>query len=141
MGDTSHLPPGLLDALLPGPVTIVLKRSKELNNSLNPGNPRIGIRVPNDLFIRSVACEFGKPIALTSANTSSQPSSIRTTEFEQLWPMLGAVFDGGTLPGSREASTVIDLSSSHEYSVLRDGSALQPTVAKLEKYGLLPHKD
>lgn len=137
MGETSHLPNRILEALLPGPVTVVLRRSQNLNHFLNPGNPLIGIRVPNDPFIRKVAEQFGKPIALTSANTSSEPSTLRISEFEKLWPMLGAVFDGGSLPGSRKASTVVDLSYPNHFHILRDGSALESTLAVMDTFGLI----
>ncbi|KAL1536385.1 yrdC domain-containing protein, mitochondrial-like [Salvia divinorum] len=46
---THHLPLGLLDSLLPGPVTVVLRRgdSSILEKSLNPGRlDNIGVRVP-----------------------------------------------------------------------------------------------
>lgn len=137
LGETSHLPNRILDALLPGPVTVVLKRSRSLNHFLNPGNPLIGIRVPNDTFVRKVAEQFGQPIALTSANASSEPSTLRVNEFEKLWPMLGAVFDGGNLPGSREASTVVDLSYPNHFRILRDGSALNSTLCVMDTFGLI----
>lgn len=42
--DVSHLPTELLDSLLPGPVTVVLKRkeSVQLSVALNPGLETIG---------------------------------------------------------------------------------------------------
>lgn len=43
-GEAQHLPAGLLQKLLPGPVTIVLKRKGKcrLAEELNPGVPTIG---------------------------------------------------------------------------------------------------
>ena len=43
-GDTSGLPPGLLERLLPGPVTVVLSRLEDsrLSEDLNPGVSTIG---------------------------------------------------------------------------------------------------
>jgi len=137
IGDTSHLPDGLLDSLLPGPVTVVLNRSRKLNGALNPGNANVAVRVPDDLFIRSVAKVFDGPIALTSANTSSQPSTLNVEEFKHMWPLLGAVFEGGTMEGSRKGSTVVDLSVPYHYSILREGSALSATVLKLTSYGIV----
>lgn len=47
-GQSNHLPDDLLKLLLPGAVTIVLNKSKNLNNSyLNPGIAKITIRIPN----------------------------------------------------------------------------------------------
>lgn len=59
----------------------------------------------------SKICEF--PIALTSANRSSEKSTLHIDEFKVLWPHLGVVFDGGQLGVTeyqRVASTFMDLS-------------------------------
>src|SRR5688572_898401 len=39
---TSNLPKGLLERLFPGPVTVVLPRSDQLNPHLNPGVTSVG---------------------------------------------------------------------------------------------------
>ena len=102
---TQHLPEGLLESLLPGPVTLVLERSAgALCEELNPGLSRIGeararelfcahslllsepgVRIPASSFVRSVAREFGAPLALTSANRSGCESSVAAHEFSELW--------------------------------------------------------
>lgn len=138
-GRADHLSDELLNKLLPGPVTIVLHRSIYLNNPyLNPGTEKIGIRIPDFNFIRDVCREFAQPIALTSANKSSERSSLNINEFKHLWPSLGAVFDGGNLSDSeenRKGSTVIDLSEPNEYKVIRQGIAYDTTINVIEQYG------
>lgn len=137
-GEASHLPVDLLEALLPGPVTIVVFKSKHLNNPyLNPGLDKIGIRVPKFDFIRNVTKQFKAPMALTSANLSSQQSTLNVKEFQTLWPRLGAVFDGGQLGLSEEqraASTVIDLSEPGEFEIIRKGVAIKRTIELLKRY-------
>ena len=107
----AHLPPGLLESLLPGPVTLLLERLPgTLSEELNPGVLHIGtahgraplllsnslsgliqlsaapgIRVPDSPFVRAVAREFGAPLALTSANRSGSMSSVSVEEFSDLW--------------------------------------------------------
>jgi tRNA A37 threonylcarbamoyladenosine synthetase subunit TsaC/SUA5/YrdC len=66
----------LLAELLPGPVTLVFERRFELNPELNPGTNLIGIRIPNDPFIRRLTAERGEPLALTSANKSGGKSPL-----------------------------------------------------------------
>ncbi|XP_069109623.1 threonylcarbamoyl-AMP synthase-like, partial [Argopecten irradians] len=66
----------LLSELLPGPVTVVFTRKEELSPSLNPNVSLIGIRIPDQLFIRSLARSCQEPIALTSANISAAPSTV-----------------------------------------------------------------
>lgn len=140
------LPDGLLKALLPGPVTVILERSPLLNTELNPNCSKVGVRVPNHPFVRKIAQSVSSPLALTSANLSNEPSSLNIKEFENLWPQLDAIFDGGSLvalqsTSSRAGSTVVDLSVKGKYHIVRNGSALSQTVEILEKFGLKPFYD
>lgn len=139
-GQADHLPDKLLAQLLPGAVTIVVNKSVHLDNPfLNPGVQKIGIRIPDFDFIRNVAKAFRSPIALTSANRSSEKSTLSIHEFKKLWPSLGAIFDGGHLglqEEQRAASTVIDLSQKGYYKIIRVGVAGQHTVQVAEQFGL-----
>ncbi|XP_047319735.1 yrdC domain-containing protein, mitochondrial [Impatiens glandulifera] len=137
--NTDHLPSGLLDALLPGPVTVVLKRgeSSMLEKSLNPGLESIGVRVPDYDFIRVVARGSGSALALTSANLSGQPSSVCIKDFEGLWEHCAYIFDGGMMPSGRAGSTVVELTKPGKYKILRAGSAKEETVEILERHGLV----
>uniref|UniRef100_A0A8C8R817 Threonylcarbamoyl-AMP synthase n=1 Tax=Pelusios castaneus TaxID=367368 RepID=A0A8C8R817_9SAUR len=138
-----HVPDELLQDLLPGPVTVVLQRSEELNKDLNPFTSLVGVRVPNHPFIREVAQACSGPLALTSANVSSQASALTVSEFQDLWLQLSLVIDGGAIGDAQSAacrlgSTVVDLSVAGKYTVIRPGCALTPTVETLEKkYGLI----
>ena len=66
----------VLNALLPGPVTLIFQRAPALPKDLNPGNDTIGIRIPNYKFMIELARYCNEPIALTSANISNLPSSL-----------------------------------------------------------------
>ncbi|XP_050530583.1 threonylcarbamoyl-AMP synthase [Daktulosphaira vitifoliae] len=139
-GKINHLPYGLLDALLPGPVTVVLERTSVLNIALNPGESKVAIRVPDSGFICSIVSCLKNPIALTSANKSNTSSTLKPEEFSTLWPKLDAIFDGGLIGNSislRQGSTIVDLSKSNYYSILRTGSALLPTIHILRQFGLI----
>ncbi|XP_015428257.1 PREDICTED: yrdC domain-containing protein, mitochondrial, partial [Myotis davidii] len=142
-----NVPEGLLRDLLPGPVTLVMERSEELNKDLNPFTPLVGIRIPDHDFMQDLAQMFGGPLALTSANLSSQPSSLNVEEFQDLWPQLSLVIDGGPIgdgksPKCRLGSTVVDLSVPGKFRIIRAGCALENTTDVLQrKYGLLPHRD
>jgi tRNA A37 threonylcarbamoyladenosine synthetase subunit TsaC/SUA5/YrdC len=92
-----------------------------LERSLNPGLDRIGVRVPNLDFIRSIARGAGSALALTSANLSGRPSSVSVKDFGDLWPHCSYVFDGGVLPSGRAGSTIVDLITPGVYKILRDG--------------------
>ncbi|XP_027720544.1 yrdC domain-containing protein, mitochondrial [Vombatus ursinus] len=142
-----RVPRELLEDLLPGPVTLVMERSGELNKDLNPFTPLVGIRIPDHAFMRDLAQTFSGPLALTSANISSQPSSLNVKEFQDLWPHLSLVIDGGPIgdiksPECRLGSTVVDLSVPGKYRIIRPGCALTQTAAILQKkYGLVPSEE
>lgn len=139
-GQASHLSDELLTRLLPGPLTIVIERMPELSNRfLNPSTTKIGIRIPDFKFIRDVCATWHEqPLALTSANRSSAPSSLQVSEFKSLWPRLGAVFDAGRIGLTEErrlASTVIDLATPGHYEIVRAGVALKETLEVLHNFG------
>lgn len=133
----------LLRDLLPGPVTLVLERSATLNGDLNPFTKLIGVRIPDHPFMRRLCQMCDTPLALTSANVSTQSSTVAANEFEDLWPRLAVVVDGGPIEDkSRLGSTVVDLSVCGRYRIIRPGCALSATVQILEgRYGLLEDPD
>ncbi|XP_056901346.1 yrdC domain-containing protein, mitochondrial isoform X1 [Takifugu flavidus] len=129
----------LLHDLLPGPVTLVFERSDVLNTDLNPFTSLVGVRIPQHDFMRRLCQMCGEPLALTSANISSHTSTVAVHEFQELWPNLAVVVDGGPVGGqSRLGSTVVDLSVRGKYHIIRQGCALTSTIDVLEhKHGLL----
>ncbi|XP_078447668.1 DHBP synthase RibB-like alpha/beta domain-containing protein [Wolffia australiana] len=77
---TEHLPPGLLDCLLPGPVTVILGRgeSSALEGSLNPGVDSIGVRVPD--CDRAASGFRTSPSSGATAPSSTTAASFRRGE-------------------------------------------------------------
>eukprot|EP01134_Creolimax_fragrantissima_P004029 CFRG4029T1 len=161
-GDTSELPEGLLNKLLPGPVTVILRRTSLLNPDLNPYTNVVGIRVPDCDFVLGLMKSLDNntgPLALTSANRAGETSAVCVEDFKNLWDNISVVVDGGkvgqaststtseckhTSPTlsthqatSREGSTIVDLSVKGTYSIVRDGSALDVTVSNIEAHGLV----
>ncbi|KNA12617.1 hypothetical protein SOVF_123970 isoform A [Spinacia oleracea] len=139
---TNDLPETLLDALLPGPVTLVLRRgdSSILEKSLNPGIDSIGVRVPDNDFIRIIARGSGSALALTSANLTGHRSSVCIKDFEGLWGHCAYVYDGGELPMGRAGSTIVDLTNSGKYKIIRPGSAREETIEILQDHFLIEEK-
>ena len=154
------LPPQLLQALLPGPVTLVLRkrRAPQFHASgreeylplcepwFNPGEDTVAVRIPRASFIRRVCHDLGGALALTSANLAGGPSTVDTAEFKALWPLCDAIFDAGILGTDvdpsmqRLGSTIVDLTPTKDpsnviYRILRDGSALEQTVLTLTEHG------
>jgi tRNA threonylcarbamoyl adenosine modification protein (Sua5/YciO/YrdC/YwlC family) len=141
-GSCQNVPEGLLHALLPGPVTIVLPRHLDdpLSRFLNPGITGMAIRVPAHGFIQQVVQAVGSPIVLTSANKSGEPSTTAIEHFLSLWGLVDGVFDGGEILSDGKGSTIVDLQQCADgmYRTLRDGSALVATTNTLARFGLKP---
>ena len=154
--DTEGLPAGLLDALLPGPITVVLKRlsSAAVCEAVTANLDTLALRVPGaDIntvwkrpsgeghsFCRAVAAATGGALALTSANPSNGVSSIAPEEFRELWQHAAYVFDAGVLGTQRKGSTIIDLTraaSLGEFAVVREGTALESTLDVLARFELV----
>lgn len=130
----------LLKTLLPGPVTLCFNRQDCLNPELNPETSLIGIRIPDYPFIQEVCRQSRLPLALTSANVSSEKSSLAIDEFADLYAHLSVIFDGGTLGQTEESrlgSTVVDLSHPGLFKIIRPGSAERQTIKKLIDFGLV----
>ncbi|MEF2228532.1 MAG: L-threonylcarbamoyladenylate synthase [Candidatus Cardinium sp.] len=117
----------LLNALLPGPVTLLFEALPYINKSLVSKTNLVGIRMPYHPFMMHVAGMCHAAIALTSANKSSETSCLQVQEFKELWPELDAVFDGGILgpiDPMRLGSTIVDLSVKGSFRIIRYGCAL-----------------
>lgn len=126
--NVSYLPRQLLNQLLPGPVTLIL-------NSVNC-NGKIGIRIPNYKFIRDLTASLQRPLALTSANLSNEPSALSPAECKSICDKIPAIFDGGATNFDRSGSTIIDLSERGTYQIVRRGVAIKETLRILRIFGI-----
>ena len=95
----------LADRFWPGPLTLVVRRLSTVPTEVSSGDS-IGVRVPNHPFALKLLA--AGPLAVTSANLSSRPST-RTAQavLEELAGRIALVIDGGETPGG-VPSTVLD---------------------------------
>ena len=97
---------------LPGALTLVLPKKEIVPSLLVSGLDTIGIRIPDNKVILSLATLTGLPLTTTSANVSGRPTPYTVTEvIEQLGEAIeniALVLDQGPL-STRELSTIIDL--------------------------------
>ena len=134
LGDLTDTERHALQALLPGPVTLLIEnRSGDFAAACRTDPATLGLRVPLlPEGLRALA-RIAEPVMQTSANRSGEPDA-RTLEEVPLSLRDGAdlVLDGGALRGT--ASTVIDLreyEASGEWHVLREGALAGETVHEL----------
>ena len=112
----------IVRALLPGPYTLILSNPAGRYRWLTGETPNaIGVRVPElPAAAREVVASVGAVVS-TSANLPGGPDPRSVDEIPAaLRERVGAVVDGGTLPGA--PSTVLDFTGA-EPRVAREGAA------------------
>jgi L-threonylcarbamoyladenylate synthase len=110
----------MVRAFWPGPLTLVLPRSREIPDLVTAGGPTVGIRWPSHPFIQAVIRECGFPLAAPSANLSNQISPTNAGHVSKsLGGQIRLIVDGGQSQVGIE-STVLDLSDTRP-RLLRPG--------------------
>jgi L-threonylcarbamoyladenylate synthase len=127
-----------LEALLPGPVTLLLaNRAERFGAACREDPATLGLRVPRLSERLGALASVARPVMQTSANMSGEPDARALEEVPaQLREGADVVLDGGELPGV--PSTVVDLrefDAERRWHVLREGAlraaAVKETLAAL----------
>lgn len=58
---------------MPGPITLILKVKTEVPEYIDLGTGFVGVRIPDDDFVRNMIKKVGAPLLVPSANISSFP--------------------------------------------------------------------
>lgn len=120
----------LADAIWPGPLTMIMKKSALVPAEVTACHDTVGIRMPADQVARELIIKSGCPIAAPSANLSGKPSP--TTALHVLRDMDGRVpliIDGGA-SGVGLESTVVDMTK-YPPVVLRPGGVTPEMIARI----------
>ena len=119
----------LADRFMPGPLTIVLRKSSAVAGIVTAGLPTVAIRFPDHPVAKALLREAGVPLVAPSANISGRPSPTRAAHVsEDLDGRIAAIVDGGNCRIGLE-STVLDLTRSVPV-VLRPGSVTKGEIEK-----------
>lgn len=114
----------LAEALLPGPVTLILPARGGLPELVAPEG-RVGIRVPGHPLARALATGAG-PLVTSSANLSGEPTPGDIESLRELFGgRVGAYLDGEPRP-SGVPSTVVD----PDAGVLREGALSRDDIER-----------
>ena len=126
--------------LLPGPFTIISEGKHKVAKGIEAENGTLGIRIPDNKWIRDLVKEVDGPVTATSANLSgrtphySLESFVKTLSKKKLM-MIDMIVDAGKLPRNKP-STVID-ATEPEIKILRRGDLVpgksQLLTSKSEK--------
>ena len=118
----------IIDFFMPGQLTVILR--KRPNVSLPYVSEKIGIRIPQHNFVLRLLSEYGKPLAVTSANISGEPPLTSPYDIVEHFTDARMVIDDGML--FSVPSTVLDLTVTPPL-VMRKGAI--PIMAIEKVYG------
>lgn len=108
----------------PGPLTVILRRAKDVPLEVTGGLDTVGLRIPSHPVARELLCEFEGGIAAPSANRFGRVSPTTAQHVrEEFGAELPLILDGGPCSVGVE-STIVDLSSDAP-AVLRPGGITQ----------------
>jgi L-threonylcarbamoyladenylate synthase len=127
---TSRKVSKLAEMFWPGPLTLVLPKSRVVPKIATGGLDTVAVRMPNHKIARSLIRSAGVPIAAPSANISGRPSPTRASHvMEDLLDKVDLIIDGGKSAIGLE-STVLDMTSSDPI-LLRPGGLPVEKVTRL----------
>lgn len=109
----------LMEALWPGPLTVIVKAQPSLAWDLGETNGTVALRVPDHGAALALLARTG-PLAVTSANRTGQPPATTADDAQQqLGAAVSVYLDGGDSPLGT-ASTIVD-ATGPALTVVRDG--------------------
>src|SRR5574344_402712 len=97
----------LMDAFMPGPITIILKRKKIIPKNVCANLDTVGIRMPNNKIAHDLIKMAGVPIAAPSANMSSKLSGTKIVDIKNEFKnKVDYIIDGGDTTIGVESTVV-----------------------------------
>lgn len=112
----------MIRKLLPGPITVILKKKPVVPDILTANSDRVGIRYPDHDITLKLIDSAGMPITSTSANRSGEPAAREVCEIaDDVMDGVDYVIDGGRCRYGI-ASTVVDLV---DRKILRKGAGYE----------------
>lgn len=97
----------LLDAFMPGPFTLILKKKNIIPNNVSANLDTVGIRMPSNKIAHDLIEEAGVPIAAPSANVSSRPSGTQVEDIiDEFQDKVDIIIDGGMTNIGLESTVV-----------------------------------
>ncbi len=111
----------VMEKYWPGPLTIILKKKKQVFDYITNGFDSIGIRIPSDIFLLNVLKNVDFPLAQTSCNISGENEYKDANEIEKkIGSKVDLIVDGGEVKESK-ASTIITIND-NIIKVIREGT-------------------
>ena len=120
----------LIDGFMPGPITVVMKKSDSIADETTAGLDTVGVRMPSHPVANKFLKYCGVPVAAPSANLSGRPSPTGARSvLEDMDGYIYAVIDGGDSEFGLE-STVVDCTGETPV-ILRPGAITKADIDKV----------
>lgn len=124
----------LINAFMPGPITLVLRKKNDTFLTINNGGERetneIAVRMATSTFLKEVIIGVGCPLFMTSANKSGMDVCKSLDDIERMCPDLDGMVEGDVFFGA--ASTIVDCTG-EEIKIQRDGPISKEQVMEVIK--------
>lgn len=119
----------LIEAFLPGPLTLVLRGRPHLPKRLTAGTGKIGVRVSAHPLMEHLFSWHPAPITTTSANPTGRPGARDARTVLAYFPRgIDCILDAGPAAGGI-GSTVVDVTGP-ECLILREGAITSARIAE-----------
>jgi len=96
----------LADEFWPGPLTLVLDKSKNVNSIITAGLDKVGIRMPSHPLCLELITKLNSPIAAPSANKFKKTSPTSAHHIETEFKSIVSILDGGRTEFGIESTVV-----------------------------------
>ena len=121
----------IIEAFMPGPLTIILKKKECVNERVTNGKDTIAIRIPDDKTLLKIVRGLKEPILLTSANKSGENACLSSDEvmniFNEEVPLI--------IKGKCEyniASTIVEIKDKN-VNIIREGIIKKEEIERIIK--------
>ncbi|HBG21763.1 MAG TPA: threonylcarbamoyl-AMP synthase [Peptococcaceae bacterium] len=120
----------LADRFLPGPLTLILPRSRMVPEQVTAGLPTVALRYPSNRVALALIEASGVPIAAPSANISGRPSPTCTQHvLTDMDGKIDMILDGGPVQVGVE-STILSLAETPP-TLLRPGGVTREEIEQV----------
>lgn len=97
----------LINAFMPGPFTIILKKKEIIPNNVSAGLDTVGIRIPSNKIANTILSTSNIPVAAPSANVSGKPSGTNINDIiNEFDNKVDYIIDGGNTDIGLESTVV-----------------------------------
>lgn len=122
----------IFDCILPGPLTLILKKTSRVPDILVSGLETIGLRMPKSDWLLELVRQTNTPITATSANQSGKATPFTVeqvfTELGEAVEYIDLIIDHGPTQYTTP-STLLDLTQSPPH-ILREGPVTQQMLTQ-----------